>query len=83
MQAPHSCDTFVVLPPLTEHGVIFGKNSDRPNGEVQEVIYFPASEVSDPVKVSRYIDIKNNFKYALQSVLKMLCVVLRYYGFYS
>ena len=35
-----SCDTFVVLPPLTANGLtIFGKNSDRPNGEVQEIVY--------------------------------------------
>ena len=34
-----SCDTFVVLPDLTKgSNVIFGKNSDRPFGEVQEVI---------------------------------------------
>jgi hypothetical protein len=40
-----SCDTFVVLPPLTAHGgVIFGKNSDRPKGEVQELIYQPAQQ---------------------------------------
>ncbi|CAF4753132.1 unnamed protein product [Pieris macdunnoughi] len=39
MDYPHSCDTFVVLPPLTnDNGVIFGKNSDRPQNEVQEVI---------------------------------------------
>jgi secernin len=42
-----SCDTFVVLPPLTAHGgVIFGKNSDRPKGEVQELIYQPAQQHS-------------------------------------
>lgn len=36
---PKSCDTFVVLPPLTKNNlVIFGKNSDRPQNEVQEVI---------------------------------------------
>ncbi|XP_013189142.2 secernin-3 [Amyelois transitella] len=35
-----SCDTFVVMPCLTKHGsMIFGKNSDRPQNEVQEVIY--------------------------------------------
>lgn len=34
-----SCDTFVVLPPLTDSSFrIFGKNSDRPTKEVQEVI---------------------------------------------
>jgi hypothetical protein len=40
-----SCDTFVVLPPLTAHGgVVFGKNSDRPKGEVQELIYQPSQQ---------------------------------------
>ncbi|CAF2784460.1 unnamed protein product [Rotaria sp. Silwood2] len=35
-----SCDTFVVLPPLTDSNFhIFGKNSDRPGNEVQEVIF--------------------------------------------
>lgn len=39
MQLPRSCDTFVVLPPLTKNNaVIFGKNSDRPQNEVQEVV---------------------------------------------
>uniref|UniRef100_A0A6A7FQ65 Secernin-2-like isoform X1 n=2 Tax=Hirondellea gigas TaxID=1518452 RepID=A0A6A7FQ65_9CRUS len=43
--APKSCDTFVVLPDKTEGGVVvFGKNSDRPAGEVQEVIYYPAAD---------------------------------------
>lgn len=40
VQRPTSCDTFVVLPPATSNGsVVFGKNSDRPSGEVQEVVY--------------------------------------------
>ncbi|KFM62463.1 Secernin-2, partial [Stegodyphus mimosarum] len=40
---PQSCDTFVVLPPGTAlNCVVFGKNSDRPKGEVLEVVYFPA-----------------------------------------
>ena len=40
-----SCDTFVVLPPASiNECVIFGKNSDRPKEEVQEVIYVPASD---------------------------------------
>ena len=46
------CDTFVVLPPLTETGaVIFGKNSDRPQGEVQEIVYFPKAEYCDGDKL--------------------------------
>ena len=45
MDIPGSCDTFVALPPVTLYGyVIFGKNSDRPANEVQEVVYQPASE---------------------------------------
>lgn len=42
---PSSCDTFVALPPSTEkERVIFGKNSDRPCDEVQEVVYHPARD---------------------------------------
>ncbi|XP_066555005.1 secernin-2 [Amia ocellicauda] len=42
--APRSCDCFVALPPgsLADQ-VVFGKNSDRPRDEVQEVVYFPAA----------------------------------------
>ncbi len=37
------CDTFIALADATADGsVIFGKNSDRPRGEVQEVVSFPA-----------------------------------------
>lgn len=57
MAKPRSCDTFVVLPPLTQHGVVFGKNSDRPQGEIQEVIYIPATEKSGPTKCT-YIEIE-------------------------
>ena len=45
MEPPRSCDTFVALPPATAGGcVVFGKNSDRPAEEVQEVIYIPAAD---------------------------------------
>ena len=38
----YSCDTFVALKDVTDSGnVIFGKNSDRPHGEVQEVVHVP------------------------------------------
>lgn len=41
---PCSCDTFVALPPAAAGGrVVFGKNSDRPADEVQEIVYFPAA----------------------------------------
>lgn len=37
------CDTFIALSDATLDGsVIFGKNSDRPNGEIQDVVTFPA-----------------------------------------
>lgn len=40
MNMVFSCDTFVVLPPLTDSNFrIFGKNSDRPAKEVQEIIF--------------------------------------------
>jgi len=40
-----SCDTFVVLNPSTENGsVLFGKNSDRPKEEVQDIVFYPATE---------------------------------------
>ncbi|XP_044726887.1 secernin-3 isoform X2 [Chrysoperla carnea] len=56
MEAPQSCDTFVVLPPLTKYGVVFGKNSDRPQGEIQEVVYFPATQRDGKIKCT-YIEI--------------------------
>lgn len=49
---PNSCDTFVVLPNLTQSGrVIFGKNSDRPRHEVQEVVYFEGKKHEPDAKV--------------------------------
>jgi len=43
-EPPVSCDCFVSLPPGSrENQVIFGKNSDRPRDEVQEVVYCPAA----------------------------------------
>ena len=49
---PRSCDTFVALPPATAKGrVIFGKNSDRPSSEVQEVVFVPATDHPGGTKV--------------------------------
>lgn len=43
-EAPVSCDCFVSLPPGSrDDHVIFGKNSDRPRDEVQEVAHYPAA----------------------------------------
>ncbi|GBL80173.1 Secernin-3 [Araneus ventricosus] len=56
---PLSCDTFAVLPPGT-HGdcVVFGKNSDRPSDEVQEVVYVPATDHPQSSKVKcTYIEV--------------------------
>ena len=53
-----SCDTFVVMSDLTAPGdVIFGKNSDRPVGEVQEVVRIQSKnhEPNSNVHVSTYI----------------------------
>ena len=45
---PFSCDTFVALPNVTNNGaVIFGKNSDRPRHEVQEVVFIPAKDYDE------------------------------------
>ncbi|KAH9520070.1 Secernin-3 [Bulinus truncatus] len=52
-------DLFVALPPVTEYNaVIFGKNSNRPASEIQDVIYYPAKDYSDGEKVKcTYIEI--------------------------
>ncbi|KAM3607426.1 uncharacterized protein V6R79_007703 [Siganus canaliculatus] len=57
---PSSCDTFVALPPSTVgQRIIFGKNSDRPCDEVQEVVYFPAMDYNAGDKVEcTYIEIE-------------------------
>ncbi|XP_054719478.1 secernin-3-like [Uloborus diversus] len=56
---PRSCDTFAALPPGTQDDcIIFGKNSDRPGDEVQEVVYFPACDYRTPSKLKcTYIEI--------------------------
>ncbi len=47
-----SCDTFVVLPPHTKNNLtIFGKNSDRPNGEVQEIVYKDRKKYEKDTKI--------------------------------
>ncbi|MBN3281664.1 SCRN2 protein, partial [Polyodon spathula] len=49
---PRSCDCFVALPPGSDgQRVIFGKNSDRPRDEVQEVVYYPAAAHEPGAKV--------------------------------
>ncbi|KAM8945615.1 secernin-2, partial [Pelodytes ibericus] len=49
---PSSCDCFVSLPPASlSPVVIFGKNSDRPRQEVQEVVYYPSATYPTGSKV--------------------------------
>ncbi|KAJ8255397.1 hypothetical protein GJAV_G00204420 [Gymnothorax javanicus] len=57
---PSSCDTFVALPPSTVgQRVVFGKNSDRPCDEVQEVVYFPAADHAEGDKLEcTYIEVE-------------------------
>ncbi len=53
------CDTFVALPDATLSGeLIFGKNSDRPSGEVQDVVAFPAQQyAADDTAQCTYLQI--------------------------
>ena len=54
MKSCDSCDTFVVLADRGQN-VIFGKNSDRPLGEVQEVVLVPAKlRPKGKLQVSKY-----------------------------
>uniref|UniRef100_S4RUP7 Secernin 2 n=1 Tax=Petromyzon marinus TaxID=7757 RepID=S4RUP7_PETMA len=57
---PRSCDTFVALPPATAGGhVVFGKNSDRPSDEVQEVAVLPGATHPPGTKLQcTYIEIE-------------------------
>ena len=42
---PKGCDTFVAYPPTTANGhVVFGKNSDRPSGELQPLMRYPRTQ---------------------------------------
>ncbi|KAL4717472.1 hypothetical protein ACJJTC_000621 [Scirpophaga incertulas] len=57
---PKSCDTFIVLPPFTKNGsVIFGKNSDRPQNEVQEVVLIQGGTRASKLKCT-YITIEES-----------------------
>jgi hypothetical protein len=55
-----SCDTFVVLSPLTDSNLhIFGKNSDRPSNEIQEIIFVNnerSKTTDDRVQVELFFD---------------------------
>ncbi len=46
------CDTFVALSDTTlSREVIFGKNSDRPKGEIQDIVAFPAQNYASSAVV--------------------------------
>ncbi len=46
------CDSLVALPDVTKAGaLIFGKNSDRPAGEIQEAIFIPAQSYTNQTSV--------------------------------
>lgn len=46
-KSPKGCDTFVAYPPTTASGhVVFGKNSDRPSGELQPLMRYPRAQYS-------------------------------------
>jgi secernin len=48
---PCGCDTFVAFPPATPEGIIvFGKNSDRPEGEGQSIRRYPRTTHFDDDK---------------------------------
>lgn len=50
-----SCDTFVFI---NDKELVFGKNADRPQNEVQEVVYFPAASHPANAKLQcTYIEI--------------------------
>ncbi|OLP17424.1 peptidase C69 [Leptolyngbya sp. 'hensonii'] len=53
------CDTFIALADATIDGsVIFGKNSDRPAGEIQDIVTFPAQSYPKGQQVQcTYIEI--------------------------
>ena len=59
IERPFSCDTSVVLPPLTAGGqVIFAKNSDRAVNECQPLRHFPrATHPADSTVRTQYIEI--------------------------
>lgn len=47
------CDTFIAYPPTTPNGlVVFGKNSDRPQGEGQSITKYPARQWYDSNKMA-------------------------------
>ena len=68
-----SCDTFVVMSNLTSSGdVIFGKNSDRPVGEVQEVVKIPSKNYQP----NSNVQVSTLFAYII-SIFCQVCTYLK------
>lgn len=68
---PKSCDTFVALPPATiDNLIIFGKNSDRPSDEVQEVVFFSAATYQPGDKVEVRVSYPIHFGFSIRSMTK-------------
>jgi secernin len=64
MLKPWSCDTFVAQADATADGrLIFGKNSDRPAGEVQPLRYVPRRPKSERLDLA-YVSIEDEPAYA-------------------
>ncbi len=51
------CDTLVALPAVTGGPTLFGKNSDRPPGEVQ-TLEFHASELNGGARTCTYVEVR-------------------------
>lgn len=78
-----SCDTFVVLPPLTDSNFrIFGKNSDRPTKEVQEVI-FVSKEHSSTNKDHVQVRVLSNFSIVIVFPLHLVHTYTNSTGFHD
>lgn len=84
---PSSCDTFCALSDVTAPApglgpcVVFGKNSDRPRGEVQELVYVRGREhgEGEQVKVkSKWDDLYAYIKlYALITICRLRAPLFR------
>lgn len=82
MVFPKSCDTFVVLPPVTRNSrVVFGKNSDRPQNEVQEVVLIKGSIRDQNLKVKLEIHFNVYFSRLLIIIANIVTIAIIYHAF--
>jgi secernin len=67
------CDTFIAFPPTTPNGiVVFGKNSDRPQGEGQSITKYPARQWYDSNKMAA----DNNDSSSSSSIVLLRCTYI-------